>query len=369
VDRELIALYFTDFVVRNKRTLNTLCLFYDRLFIHDYFGLLMCVDNKEEYDRLQGCSDWGMDLLWGIARGLSQEQITLFRSASENEFDALVLKGVGQGLGCATGTFSPTFVLRFAKQYAAFLRDTHALFLENALAFCQTLQNPHLPAVRLEDGVKLDLSCSDDENRKSLEQARRNNVRACLFEQDYHRIPLVSDAEQDLVPWDRSRDLLTAALATTSIAARVPTLADVPAEELLEVRLKLKDELPPFRAAVTKAAWEIAAASRESSMAEVMRLAQLYYETQVEPSINDVERKLASENARMRRKFLERSVDGTVLVAKALDPTEPYSKWELIGSGLKSLLDLDEGLQNKAQIRSAYEYLVKLPSVLRTHNV
>ena len=74
---------------------------------------------------------------------------------------------------------------------------------------------------------------------------------------------------------------------------------------------------------------------------------------------------MESENDKLMRKLLERGVDKTVLLAKALDPTEPYSKWELLASGIKSLLDIDNATQEKAKITSPYEFLVRLPQVLR----
>src|SRR5689334_15673016 len=102
---EYTALYISDFFVRARDTLNTLCLFYDRLFLHDYFGIFNCLDR---YSHLQGSTDAEMDVLWAIAGGLDSETKHHFRKACHTHFDALVLKGVAQGLGCSTGAFSPT---------------------------------------------------------------------------------------------------------------------------------------------------------------------------------------------------------------------------------------------------------------------
>lgn len=273
----LKALYISDFFPRNRRTLNTLCLFYDRLLIHDYFGIFICIDNKATYDRLQLNDEKEIKFLWDMAGGLDRESKAYLKSACASEFDALVLKGVAQGLGCQTGKFSPRFVIKFAKQYTAFLRENRDLFFSEVLSLSQSLKNPHHPAHILEGGVKLDISCSDKENEESLSKSVLNNQRGCLFLQEYYKLPLVSDSEIDMLRWDREKDLLTTALALSAISARVPTIADVPASDILAAREELRDFLPPFRTSMLEAAWEIAKASREASMPEVLQLAKLYY--------------------------------------------------------------------------------------------
>lgn len=363
--KDLCTLYMSDFLVRNRRTLNTLCLFYDRVFLHDYFGIFICVENQDYYDNFQTTSKKRIDFTWRIAGGFDLQTKAYLQGAFDTDFDNVVLKGVAQGLGCATGKFSPTFVLDFAKTYADFLRTNRVLFFEDVMCFCQTLRNPFHPAHRLEGAVKLDLRCSEKENFDSLSKAVLNNKYACLFEQEYHEIPLVSDSEEDLIRWDRTKDLLTTALLLTAIPSRVPTISDVPAEEILEAREKLRDLLPPFHSSILKAAWEIAKASRETSKKEAMELGRLYYETHIEPSIFEIESKIKSENKKVFRRLIERGVDKTVLVAKGLDPTESFSKWDLIGSGLKSLLDIDSSWQSKVEIKSPYEFLIRLPSIVR----
>ncbi|MQY55979.1 MAG: hypothetical protein GH152_01930 [Dehalococcoidia bacterium] len=323
------------------------------------------MQNQDIYDNYEKASKGLIDPNWAIAGGLDSETKRYLKSAFETGFDNFVLKGVSQGLGCATGKFSPTFVLNFAKTYIDFLRANRVLFFEDVLCFCQSLRNPLHPAHRLEGGVKLDLSCSQKENFDSLSKALLNNKYACLFEQEYHRLPLVSDSEEDLLRWDRAKDLLTTALLLTAIPARVPTISEVTADEILEAREKLRDLLPPFRSSILKAAWEIAKASRETSQKEVMGLAQLYYETNIVPSIFEIESKIKSESKKLFRKLIEQGVDKATLVAKALDPTEPFSKWDLIGSGLKSLLDIDSSWQSKVKIKGPYEFLIRLPSVIR----
>jgi hypothetical protein len=342
-----------------------MCLFYDRVFLHDYFGVFICVDSKGSYDSFQGLDEALLRYSWSVAGGLDEETKTYFRTATNSPFEGFVLKGVAQGLGFNTGRFSPTFVIQFAKEFSSFLHDTHELFNDQVLSFCQTSENPYLPSARLEGGVKVDLRCADAENEASLSQSVQNNKHACLFEQEYHKLPLISDSEEDLVRWDRAKDLLTTALLLAAIPSRVPTIGKITGEQILEIREKLKDSLPPFRKAMLNSAWEIAKAAREASLAEVESLARLYYSTQIEPSLTEIEGKLKSENARLRHKLLERGIDKTVLLAKAIDPTEPLSKWELLGSGLKSLLDVDETNKHKHEIKSPYEFLIKLPSVVR----
>src|SRR6266404_394071 len=142
----LDALYMSDFFIRNKHTLNTMCLFYDRVFLHDYFGVFICVDTKESYNHFQSGDEKLLEYSWSIAGGLDEETKAYFRKASSSPFEGFVLKGVAQGLGFDTGRFSPSFVIKYAKEYASFLQDTHVLFTEQVLAFCQTERNPYLPS-------------------------------------------------------------------------------------------------------------------------------------------------------------------------------------------------------------------------------
>lgn len=361
----LKALYVSDFFPRNRRTLNTLCLFYDRLLIHDYFGIFGCLLDKATYEHLQSDDEREIKFFWDMAGGLDEESKTYLKSAGRSGFDALVLKGVAQGLGCRTGKFSPTFVIKFAERYATFLRENRDLFFSDVLGLSQNLNNPHHPAHLLEGGARLDISCSDKQNTESLSKSILNNKMGCLFLQEHYKLPLVSDSEADMLRWDRQKDLLATALSLSAVSARVPTIADVPAADILAAREKLRDFLPPFRTAMLEAAWEIAKASRETSMSEVVKLAQLYYETRIEPTVNEIERKIALENSKLFRKLLERFIDKTALVAKSIDPTEKFSKWDLIASGLKSLLDIDSSRQTKTEIRGPYEFLVRLPKELR----
>lgn len=364
--QEFHALYMSDFFIRSRHTLNTLCLFYDRLFLHDYFGIFACV-LKDTYPHLQDRNPAALDMGWVIARGLESETKEHLRGACETEFDSIVLKGVAQGLGCSTGSFSPSFVIEFARQYAAFLRDTQPLFAENVMALCQSRENPFHPIHRLEGGVRLRIDFTDEQNIRSIKLSVENNKRACVFEQEKHKLPLISDSEEDQIRWDRAKDLLTTALLLATLPVRVPTILAVPAEEIVAAREKLKDLLPPFRSAILKATWEIGQACRESSMDEALSLARLYAETQIAPAVHEVERKLKSEDRGLKHKLLKEGIDTTMLMAKAVDPTEPFSKWDLLGSGLKSLLDIDETRQIKHELRSPYEFLVHLPTALRNN--
>lgn len=359
---EYTALYMSDFFVRARHTLNTLCLFYDRLFLHDYFGIFICLDN---YSHLQGSSDAELDGVWAVAGGLDSETKAYLRRASKTKFDGIVLKGVAQGLGCSTGPFSPAFLISFAHDYAAFLRHAQPFFEEGVMAMCQSRNNPFHPTYRLEGGVKLSQDCTDEQNAESLRLSVQNNKRACLFEQKHHELPLISDSEEDQIRWDRTKDLLATALLLATVPVHVPTISEAPAERVLQAREQLRDLLPPFRSVILKATWEIGQACRESSMEEALSLARLYAETQIEPVAREIAKKLKAEDTKLRHKLLKAGIDKTILLAKAVDPTEPLSKWDLVGSGLKSLLDVDESRQIKHELNSPYEFLVRLPAALR----
>ena len=188
----------------------------------------------------------GVKFLWEIAGGLDNETKAYLRSASKSEFDALILKGVAQGLGCQTGKFSPRFVIKFAKEYGEFFRENRELFFSEVLAMSANSNNPYYPPHLLEGGVKMDISCSDKENEESLAKSVLNNQRGCLFLQEYYKLPLVSDSEVDVVRWDREKDLLTTALALSAITARVPTIADVPASDILAAEMT-----PRFSASIS----------------------------------------------------------------------------------------------------------------------
>ena len=307
-----------------------------------------------------------MHTSWLTGSRLPENAMKDFGTLHEDAFDGYVLKGVLQGLSYPRKPYHPSVVVRFAKEYSSFLKAAKPFIAANVLAMCESSKNPHHPKnVCYGESIILDTNCSIEDSIDSLAAAQENNKRACMFDQDYFQLPLVSDSQEDLVRWDRAKDLLATAILLAALPSRVPTIADQPAEVILEARERLNSTLPAFRQALLKGAWEVAKATRSSDRDEVMAAAKLYYETQIEPVLRDIEGDLNTENARLRRSLLEKGVDKTVLVAKAIDPTEPYSKWELLGSGLKSLLDIDESTAKKEQIRSPYEFLIRLPHVFR----
>jgi hypothetical protein len=97
----------------------------------------------------------------------------------------------------------------------------------------------------------------------------------------------------------------------------------------------------------------------------VVRLAGLYYGTNIEPAVESMRSKLLSEEDKLLGRLVERGIDSTTLLVKALDPSEPYSKWELLGSGLKAALDIDRSRGVRRRVRGPYEYLVRLPRAVR----
>ena len=357
------TLFMSDFIVLDRRTLNTLCLFYDKLFLHDYFGVYAAIYDSESYALIDRDDPEMVAVSWDYARQLNPETVALLRPVHRNALDSLVLKGVAQAFGFKTGRFGPTFLIRYAAQYAAFVRATAPLMHGGALAMCHTGKNPWSPVQGMR-GVNLDLGCVETESQRSFEIAKENNRRACLFEQEYHRLPLISDSSSDPLPWDRSENLLSAALAMCAIPAQVPTVGDVPPGLVLEARSTLEKELTAFRRTLVETAWELGQAARSSARDNVISLATLYYESRIEPVVADLAQQLRGEQTKLRRTFLERALDNSVLVAKALDPTEPYSKWELLASSTKSLLDVQESRDSKAKITSPFEYLIKLPEVM-----
>lgn len=366
---QMQALYLSDFLVSNRQTLNTLCLFYDKLFIHDYFGLFGGLYEKSSYESMDRNDPKSIDFLWKTAAGLDEESQAYFRSAHENALDAYILKGVAQAFRFGPGVFSPSFVIKYAKQYSKFIRQNYPLISHGVLAMCESSHNPFHPAHNPTKDVNdssFDLRRSQMESLQALEAAKNHNKLACMHDQERFKLPLVSDSPEDTLRWDRSKDLLTTALILTAVPARVPAIADVPAETILEAREKLNSTLPVFRTAMLKAAWEIGSAARGSTMEEVKSLGRLYYETQITPAVEEIEHQIESEQRKLKQKLFTRGLDQAVLVAKALDPTDHFSKWELLGSGLKSLLDMEESKQNKVEIKSPYEYLIQLPLALKS---
>ena len=360
----LEALYISNFLITNKRLMNTLALFYDRVFLHDYFGIFICVDNPGSYRALQELSSVAHRITGEKAYRRIKNHRELQHLLEDDPFGFFIFKGVSEAFGYKTGNFNPAFLLEFITIYANFLHEYRELFFADILMFCHSSNNPHHPVNHARE-IKIQPGVSIRESELSFRKAVENNKLCCLFEQEYHELPLISDSDEDLLRWDRSKDLLTLSLAMQSIHARVPTIEDIPVEIIIEARDKLKDLLIPFRQSLLKAAWEIAKAAKTSKKEEIDALATLYYETQIEPSINDVVHKISTEKGALFRKLLSHSIDKTTLIAKALDPTETFSKWDLISSGLKTALSINEANVKMAHITSPYEYLAILPDYLR----
>lgn len=347
--KEFEALYFSDFLIQNKRTLNTLALYYDRIFLHDYFGLAPGIDS----------------FLYG--RNVGTEYLS---SINESEYiDAYVLKGIWQTFERSGVRYNPSSIRTFSKKYSQFIKNNLELINSNVLCFCHSTRNPYSPLnpnnFMFSVGATITDDISEKETLASINQERELNKKSCLFEQDFHKLPLISDTEEDLVRWDRSADLLSTSIIMSAIPAAVPTLSDVPVAAILETREKLKEFLQLFRKAILQGAWEVAKIARNQSKQEIDEAARLYYETNIHPILDEVEDNLSRENDKLRKKLLERTIDKTVMAAKYMDPTEAQSKWDLVGSGLKSLLDIDASVQSKIVKRSPYEYLVRLPKALR----
>ena len=117
-----------------------------------------------------------------------------------------------------------------------------------------------------------------------------------------------------------------------------------------------------------KVAWNISQAAKSGSKDEVVSTAKLYYHTHVEPIVEDLTNKLTNDNKSWFKKVLEKSVDKTMLIFKAIDPTETTSKWDLLGEGLKTIFQIDTAKKEREKIRSPYEYLIRLPRHLRKLN-
>jgi len=154
-------------------------------------------------------------------------------------------------------------------------------------------------------------------------------------------------------------------LASRALHLALPGLSPLYPEEILEVRDKLSDELHSFRRSMLRLSMTLRTllkAHPSPSKEDILREADFLLDTMVKPDLEEVKNRIQKENARVFRRLLRRAVGATIVAAKILDPTETFSKWDLVKRGFDILLK-DKPIPSDQAMTLGF--LVKLPAEIQ----
>ena len=168
-----------------------------------------------------------------------------------------------------------------------------------------------------------------------------------------------------------SSDLLSTIMAKSCFDVFVPSCREAHPEELLEIRLKLKDHLLPFRCSMRQVAAKLrenlSAALQDGSLSEPMTYKDLMQEakflttTNIEPAIYELNHKITLEKGRLWRKIFGDTLNWIPIILRSIfmPSIETFEKAVgLSSNNLKELLDNTNTLNGLR--RSGVNYLIEL---------
>ena len=136
---------------------------------------------------------------------------------------------------------------------------------------------------------------------------------------------------------------LTSILAEECVNIHLPRCNQVSPEEILEMRESLKDLLVPFRMSLQKLSKDLRTAiEADADMNDIHREARFIAESQVEPAVFELKKKIEQANSKTFNKVFGKVFGWVPLIAKAYASPSPDNLFQLakrIGSDSGALLD------------------------------
>ncbi len=159
---------------------------------------------------------------------------------------------------------------------------------------------------------------------------------------------------------------LTTILAEECINISIPQSTSLNAEDILAAREKLKEQLIPFRMAMQKLSSTLKSAIKESQDINTIKSeAKFIAESQVEPAIYELKRKIEIEKNKLWITVFGKVVSWIPIVAKAFVAPTPDDVFRAMGKVYGDVGDIAKGANN---IDIAKEpgicYLLKLDEIM-----
>ena len=140
---------------------------------------------------------------------------------------------------------------------------------------------------------------------------------------------------------------LTCILAEECIKIHVPSCLEVSPEAILEMRQALGDLLVPFRMSLQRLSKDLRAAiEAESDMDDIRQEAKFIAESQVEPVVFELRKKIENDNSKLFNRVFGKLVSWVPLVAKAFALPTPDNVFQAVKQVAADSGTLIEGLDD-----------------------
>jgi hypothetical protein len=182
---------------------------------------------------------------------------------------------------------------------------------------------------------------------------------------------LVSDNPELPVPYlsDKSKTVryLTTILAEECIRINLPQSISLNADDILLAREKLKEQLVPFRMSMQKLSSTLKSAIKDiKNIDEIKVEAKFIAESQVEPAIYELRRKIEIEKDKLWIKIFGKVISWIPLVAKGFAMPTPDNIFEAMEKVYGDVGTLAENIQNIDIAKEAGMcYLLKLDEIIK----
>lgn len=181
-----------------------------------------------------------------------------------------------------------------------------------------------------------------------------------LSDDPNHPVPFLSDKMKTV------RNL-TSILAEECIRISLPQSISLSAEDILIAREKLKDELIPFRMTMQKMSSILKSAIKDSEDIEKIKAeAKFIAESQVEPTIYELKRKIEVEKSKLWVRIFGTVVKWIPLIAKGYLTPTPDNLFKVMDRVYGDVGNLGEGINNINIAREpGITFFLKLDEIIK----
>lgn len=157
-------------------------------------------------------------------------------------------------------------------------------------------------------------------------------------------IPLFTDKEDfptpRILPHNSSVDNLISYLALSTLSMNLPRIRPLKAEEILEIREKMKGDIENFKAAMAEYADKFRQLVGENpSLNKLQKEADYITKAIIQPKLRDLTKKLETPGEIFKSEMFDATLDATTLIARAKINPSPDNLLELVGETIEMSKD------------------------------
>lgn len=342
-EKKYIGIYYPDSIIKNQRSMATFCLFFDEIHL-----ISPSDDSKDPTSMYKNLPD--------------KFYINVFGKPSEEE------------------TKRTTEFYQFVLDNSALLKEV--LFYEPHLLnssitkIMEKLIGGHLTVEELQEfasGETPELKAMNEFNEKypniqsdivfkaavSSMKLAKDNDWVLIGDDPDAPIPVFSKKEKNV-------KLLTSILAEECLQVAMPSCVSMTPEQMLEARDKLKDQLIPFRMTMQKLAKRLKQSVQDSeAYFDIKREAQFIAESEVEPAIYEIKRRIEMEKNRFWIKVFGKTISWIPFIAKSFLAPTPDNIYKSIEKIYGDVGDIVESGNNVKLVREpGISYLLSAQKVI-----